>query len=596
MARAATVLLLGAALLGAASFSCPIALAGDVAVRAAADKTEASLDDVIVVQVSVEGTRSEPSLPDLGGAFKIQSRGTSSQMTIINGRMSSKQDYSYALYPQKAGTFTIPPFTVQDGGAAVQSNTLRITVAAAEPQQKDSGEVFVTASVDTASPYLGQQIMYTFQFCRRVKVASASLTEQPAFDGFQAESLGKEVEFQKVINGQQYLVTEIRQALFPLKTGELVITPTTLQAAVVTQGRSRRGRGTDPFFGDSFFGFTETVPRQFRTAPVTVTVRPLPEEGRPADFRNLVGQFSLTSHLSATSAKVGDSLTLTITVAGTGSLKNLQTIDLGQLDQFKIYDDKPVVEQAVVNGRIGGKVVVKKALVPLAAGALQVPAVGFSYFDTEARAYKRLTGTAYTVQVSPSAAGEKLDLLQAPGAAGSRKQEVELLGQDILPVRTAAEVLRHRQVAPPALLVLAAALAPPLLCLGLAGMRRYRERQASDPGAVRQRLAHKAFLKHLASARKAAGDEKAFYPAAAQALKAFIGDKLAIPGQALTGRDLESLLQGRVPGECIAELQQLMDSFDAGQFGFRQLGPAERQSALDRLQSVVHRLNRDLRP
>ncbi len=58
--------------------------------------------------------------------------------------------------------------------------------------------------MDNENPYLNEQIIYTLQFCRRVKIASASLTEQPSFDGFLVESLGKEREYQKVINGQQY--------------------------------------------------------------------------------------------------------------------------------------------------------------------------------------------------------------------------------------------------------------------------------------------------------------------------------------------------------------------------------------------------------
>jgi len=183
-----------AAVLLCTLFFASAAYAATTAITATVDKNEASLDDYIVLKVAVEGTRAEPSMPDLS-AFKFQSRGTSSQMTIINGSMSSKLEYTYILYPQKPGTFIVGPFTLDDGGKKVQSAPLTITISQSEPQQKDTGEVFVTASVDNENPYLNEQIIYTFQFCRRVKVASANLAEQPSFDGFLVESLGKEREF-----------------------------------------------------------------------------------------------------------------------------------------------------------------------------------------------------------------------------------------------------------------------------------------------------------------------------------------------------------------------------------------------------------------
>lgn len=581
------------ALLCALLIAAP-AWAADTAITATVDKNEAALDDYIVLSVAVEGTRDEPTLPDLS-AFKVQSRGTSSQMTIINGRMSSKLEYNYMLYPQKTGTFSVGPFTVDDGGRKVESNTLLITITRAEPQNKDGDEVFVTATVDNEHPYLNEQIIYTFRFCRRIKVASASLVEQPSFDGFLVESLGKEREFEKVINGRQYLVTEIRQALFPLKTGVLEITPTTLQAAVVKQGRSGRGRRGNSFFGDSFFGFTETVPKNFRTAPVSVFVKPLPAEDRPADFKNLVGQFRLTSDLSATKAMVGDSLTLTISLSGTGLLKNLQTIDSGPLENFKVYDDKPLFEPAVINGKTGGKLTIKKALVPIAPGSQNVQAPSISYFDTASKSYKTLTGASYVVHVSPASSKEKLDFMQSPGLPGLRKQEIELLGKDILPLHTAASALHSRSLHLPLAAVLLFMLLPPAIFFAFFGYKRARERAAGDPGAQRQKNAYKNFLTNAAEARKALEDETLFYQSGAKALKDFIGDTCNIAGQALTGQDLDSLYAGKIPPDMLRELKSMFDIFDSGQFGFRKMTTGERSDVLESMQKMVRDLNRVVR-
>lgn len=568
------------------------AWAAGIAITATVDKTEATLDDYIVLQLAVEGTRDEPALPDVS-AFKVQSRGTSSQMTIVNGRVSSKLEYTYILYPQKPGTFRIGPFTLGDGSRTVRSNQITLTISQAATQQQGAAEIFVTASVDNENPYLNEQIIYTFRFCRRVKVASASLTEQPAFDGFLAQSLGKEREFQKVINGQQYLVTEIRQALFPLKTGALEISPTTLQAAVVTQGRrSRRG---NPFFDDSFFGFTETVPKHFRTAPVRVSVKPLPADGRPADFANLVGRFTMTSSLSAANARVGDSLTLTIAVTGTGLLKNLQTVEVGPVENFKVYDDKPVFEPAVTGGGAGGKLTIKKALVPLVSGALQVPAARLSFFDPEARGYKTIMSRSYVVQVSPASAGEKLDIVQPSGGTGPFKQEVKFLGRDILPIHTGTQALLGARTRLPFFPLLLFLLLPPAVFCALLFIKRVRDRSAGDPGARRQKNAYKLFRKNAAAVQNVLADEARFYQTGAKALKDFLGDTLNMPGQALTASDLDSLLAGKIPPDVLQEVKHQLDFFDSGRFGFKQYGIAERRAVLDAMCTYARRLNRVMR-
>jgi hypothetical protein len=567
--------------------------AAAVSISASVDKNQASLDDYIVLKVTVEGTREEPTMPDLS-AFKFQSRGSSSQISIINGSMSSRLEYNYILYPQKTGTFTIGSFQLDSNGKKVQSSPLTVTITKSDPQARQSDEVFVTASVDNESPYLNEQIVYSFQFCRRVKIANASLTEQPSFDGFLVESLGKEREYQKVINGQQYLVTEIRQALFPVKTGVFEITPSTLQAAVVTQKRSRRG--ADPFFDDSFFGFAETVPKTFRTNPITITIKPLPADGRPADFRNLVGDFTVASQLSKTKVQAGESLTLTLTISGAGNLKNLQTLDLGQLQNFKVYDDKPVFEPAQVNGKIGGKLVIKKALVPLVPGTLTVPPVSISFFDPVAGVYKTAAGPSYAVQVSPAAGKENIDLVQAGGQAAANKQEVQLLGKDILPVHTTHEALKFQPLYPAPWLMLLLVLAPAGVFFAVFFGKRARERSSGDPGGARLKSAYRNFTKNFAEAKKALdGPDDRFYQAGSKALKEFIGDRLNIAGQALTVRDLDGLLGTSVSAGILAELKNMMDFFDSGQFGFKTCSRQERKDVLNRLQEVILQLNRTLR-
>ena len=277
--------------------------AADVSVSASVDTTTASLEDYIQLSVSVEGTRMEPSLAGLDD-FKVTSRGSSSQVRIVNGQMSSSYEYSYLLQPLKPGTFTIGPFTVLHKKTAYASDTITLTISKHSAGTTDTDTdaarvVFVTAEIDNQNPYVHQQIIYSFKFYSRVQIGKAQLSAAPDFEGFVSESLGKEREYRRVINGQTYSVTELRWALFPVKSGVLTIDASTLDCDVVLRERSRRGRFNDPFFDDSFFGFgARTERKTLRTEPLTVMVHQLPAQGRPDGFAQLVGEFELSGSLS----------------------------------------------------------------------------------------------------------------------------------------------------------------------------------------------------------------------------------------------------------------------------------------------------------
>ncbi len=571
--------------------------AADVTITATVDRSEASLDDYIMLQLSIEGTRDEPELPDMS-AFRIQSRGSSSQVSIINGRMSSRIEYTYMLYPQKTGIFTIGPFTITEKGETFKSNQITLTITKAQQQQeKDTGEIFITAQVDNENPYLNEQIVCTFLFCRRVKVANANLSEQPSFEGFITEDLGKPREYQKVINGQQYVVTEVKKALFPVKTGVLEISPYTLQCDAVVQRSRGRGGFRDPFFDDSFFGFTETVPKTFRTSPVTVMVKPLPAEGKPSDFKNLVGSFTLSSELSKKNMQVGESATLTFTLTGTGNLKSLSSVEIQGLDNFKVYDDKPVFEQSVSGGKVGGKLVIKKALVPLHEGSLTIPQVAVAYFDPASGSYKKAAGSSYVLAVSPSQNRENMNVVSSPALSESAKREIKVLGQDIMPIHTTHEALAGAPTSPLSLLNIVLFILPIGVFILVFSFRKNREKASADTGAVRARKAYATFTRELASAKKLIHrDDAAFYQAAAKALKDFIGGKLNIAGGALTARELPQVLaDAQVPAEACSEAARLLDIFDSAQFGFKKCSAQEKDAAWKALKQVARTLDKKIK-
>lgn len=587
----ATILLVG--LLITFAFLEGTSRASSVAVVATVDKNEAALEDYILLKLSVKGSREKPSLPDMP-AFNVQSRGSSSQVRIVNGQMSSSVEYTYVLYPQKKGAFTLGPFTIKHSGKTIASNRISIRVQQGSRQTDESRNIFVVAEVDNKNPHLYEQIIYSFKFYRRIKVTNARLTKSPSFEGFISEQLSKAKEYQKVINGQAYFVTEIKHALFPTKPGVLEIPPSTLLCDVILQ--KRRQSRSFGFFDDPFFGFSETAPRTLRTAPLTIMVRPLPAAGRPPDFQNLVGDFSLTSSLSTNKLEVGDSATLTLTLKGSGNIKNYNAIKFSGLQNFKVYDDKPVFKSEIVGGKIGGKMVIKKALVPLTEGRLTVPLITVSYFNTATDSYKTASTGPHILEVLPPAEREKLHVVETASKAAA-KEEVRIIGKDILPIQTSLDALATRKVRPLSLLTFVCLLLPVCGFITTLLTKKIKEKNNLDSGLARSRNAYKDFKKKLPMIKKALkNDEPLFYQTAPKLLKDFIGDKLNIAGSAMTAKELENRLsEALIPLEVIRDLTRVLDFFDCGQFGFKKYSVQEKEEVFSTMKKIVEILNKKLK-
>jgi hypothetical protein len=569
-----------------------------LSLTAKVDKTDATLEDQIFLTLSVEGSQrsARPQLPD-HPAFEVMSRGSTTRMQIINGTISSGVDYTYILIPRKAGTFEIGPATLSDGGNTVESNTITLTIAAGESRQATAArqELFITAGVGNTNPYVNEQVIYTFKLLRSIRIANASL-DSPSFQGFRVEPLGKEKEYETTINGKTYIVTEVRQALFPTREGTIEIEPAKLSCDVLIQSR-RRSFFNDPFV-DSFLGFSKSESKMLHSNPVTLEVQPLPLEGRTGLFSGLVGNFSLSTSLSKKQLEVGDTTTLTISIKGNGNIRDAAAPEMPSIPEFKIYDDKPVLSIQEGAELFGGTFTLKKALVPLQEGSLRVPELAFTYFDPGRGNYELCKSAPLTIEAAPPGNKEKLQLVEALGTITS-KEEVKIIGRDILPINTSRAALRPYRLDPWHWMYLAYFTLPILGYAATALIKRRRKRLEEDAGYARGRGALKRFKRNISPVKKQAqtGDGDEFYRATSRALKEFLGDKLNITGSALTPREIEHQLSAlSMPSDKIGELLEVLNALESGQFARRQLGTVEREKVLRETITLVSWLDKRIRP
>ncbi len=580
--------------------------AQDVQVSASVSTDTLGVQDQLQYTVTVSGKDSgdaeAPRLTRFRGFQIVAGPSVSTQFQWINGRTSSTKSFIWVLLPEKEGQFTIDPVELRVGSQTFRTQPLsvRVTAGSTQPNQpprrtldpfadepvrprsRTSGdEVFVSAEVDRTSPYQGQQVTLSYHLYTQVGVTGVQLKESPPLTGFWVEELDvppNPTGTRKVINGREYLDFVIgKRALFPNTAGKLKLPESTFAISAKSAG---------DFFG--IFGQTETLYR--KTKELTLDVRPLPAQGRPADYANAVGSFNLTSNMDKAEVATGEAVTLRIKLSGRGNLKMVPDINLPALPDFTVYSSKRVDNVRPLEGnQIGGEKTWEYVIVPKAPGAQTIPPLSVSYFDPEHEKYETVTAPSLKLEVTRGAT----DAGAITSLSGFSKQNLTRQGTDINFIKlsagaldTAAEPLYRT----PLFYVLI--LVPVALNVGLLLYQREQAKQSENVVLTRSRKARRNALERLRKAQKAGrSNPQSFYDGAAVALNGYISDKFNLPEIALTGDFLErSLVEKSVDPPVTREILTCLQECDFGRFV--SASPANMDTVASRIRKVIDSLER----
>ena len=456
------------------------------------DRPETTLSEGVRLTVEVSGSRkldADPVIPGLE-AFSVSPAGTFSRMEIVNGKRSSSVQYNYLLEPRQAGVFQIGPAECRLDGQVVQSNAETLKVAQRAPALAapgaERGPLFLTASLSKTSAYVEEPILYIVKLFVRARVGDVAL-DLPKADHLKFKQLEEPRQYESSEGGQRYQVLEVRYLLTPTQAGEQSLAPARMSLTVYDdQGGSRRRT----VFDDPFF--SRGRPQTLLSQPLKLKVLPLPSVGQPPHFSGLVGAFKISSKLEPAEVEVGGSATLTARLAGRGNVSRLPDLAGPSPTWAKVYADQPALKiETDAEGESGVKTL-KWALVPQQAGEYEIGPLSFSYFDPAAGRYQTLGTEAYRLKVRPGAPGAQAGAAAGTGPLGveSRKQEVQALGQDILPVHTGADALvASARLWPPLGLTLLGLLAPAGIYALLAIFLVLQKRSSGSSPASRARRA-----------------------------------------------------------------------------------------------------------
>ncbi len=565
--------LTGFALLLMTGLASP-ALAEEIRLTARVDKNEIFLEDTIQLSLTVKGVMNapEPQLPPLPH-FRIRSSSTSSSTQIINGQMNVSVTYIYQLVPLKTGSFIIEPAILKLAGLTYQSEPIPIAVSEPHPNSPTTkSPAYVETFISNANPYVNEQVIYTFSFYRRVEAKNLDLKMAYEDSDFLKRDMGEAKIYSQTINGVQYKVYELSTALYPIHAGKVEIPPAILELDLIDRARNYPGRNPfSSFFNDPFFGSRAAlVHKTLRSQPIPVRVRPLPKEGRPGNFSSIVGSLTISAIIGKKELEVGDTTTLTVTVKGPGSVKDLSLLLPEIEDSFKIYPDQPESQLSINENTLNGEKVFKFALVPLKEGKKTLPPIALPYFDPVKKKYSTTETKPIALTILPTRDTEFLNIAESFQSKGpSAKNSVQILGEDILPIHTQLSDFEEFLVSGSNTVLFAGGMiAPPFMFLLFAAYLRYNQRLRYDTAFVRNRKAFKLAnqkLKLLSASSEP--NPRKFAKQLSEIFREYIGNKLNLQGKAITSLEVErKLIDRHYPQEQAAITRTLLEKYESLQY------------------------------
>ena len=538
-------------------------------VTAQVDQTRIRPGESVSLQVIVDGGKGEVDLSPVTD-FQVLSSGTRSSRSYVNGKSSYRVIYQYLLMPKKTGVLKIPELVVVRDGERALTREIQILVTGEADAGKGKPAYFARASLSSPEAVLGQQVVYTLKLFSSGNFAGASF-DPPGFDRLTATELTQWKKYTEHVDGQTFLVNEIKYLLQGSATGRFDISPAIFVAREkVERRRSGSQDPFDSFFNDSFFNTVPTKPVRVVSNPVTLEIVPLPPYTGDHPFSGLVGTFTMGATLDKTRIKAGESATLTVTIQGLG---NIMDADFPGLelpdDRFKVYKDTPVEDVEATEKGVAGKKIFKQALVPGTAGDVTIPSLSLTFFDVGSEAYKTVSTAPIQLEVVP---GEPSTLVRSgetgetsAGLPGGKKQAVVVRNQDILDIREDISGISSDTHLPLhwfAVLVMMPGLG--FACFNLALRFRTREKTLGEYYRAKARS-------HLAEARKAEPGSPDFLSALQSALTAAVlsrGDRRA---ESLTREEAAAIL-ARSGEEDADRVLEMMDTLDAARFGGAAMG------------------------
>ena len=323
--------------------------------------------------------------------------------SYLNGEQSFSKTFSYFLKPLKKGKLVIYQATVTIDGQEYKSLPVEVNVtnsvkganSNSDDEYFDDDNIELIASVSKSSPYINEPItiVYKLYYKSPINVSNANESEAPKYKDFFTQNI--KIPQLKVnretYKGQIYNVVDWRKVvLYPQRDGNLEISPLSLNLVLDFPTNKR------DFFGNIIYDQASKI---ITTGSKIITVRKLPDNGKPKNFSGAVGQFEFDVILNKNSLKASESFQAKVKVTGQGNLKLFDLPNLMVPASMELYEPERKENVKTNLSGMSGTIENIYTIVPKYQGKFPIQELEFSYFDPLEKTYKTLKSQKLNIDV-----------------------------------------------------------------------------------------------------------------------------------------------------------------------------------------------------
>ena len=282
-------------------------------------------------------------------------------------------------------------------------------------KEKIKKNLFLKVQVDKNTCYVGEPIVATYKLYSRLS-SESRVTKRPSLNGFSVYDMidpSQDAVSVEKLNGKSFTVHTIRKTqLIPFQAGSIDLDPCEVENTVhFVKGSGRPGAGRsgntirdllDQMNDESDLGPEVDENITLDTKPVTITVKPLPDENKPLGFNGAVGNFSIEASLNHKTIAADDEATLHVVVKGKGNLPVVAAPVVDWPAGIRAFDPTAKEDVNKTVAPMTGSKSFDYVFTPNTAGHYTIPAVNFPYFDPATQSYKTAGTQPLDIQVTPA--------------------------------------------------------------------------------------------------------------------------------------------------------------------------------------------------
>ena len=546
--------------------------AQDVSFNAKLDRKKLGINERLRIDFTMNQDGDNFSPPAFEGFTVTSGPNQSVSRQWVNGKGTFSKTYTYFLSPTKRGKFTIKQAEITVNGEVYKTTPVEVTVTAAVDKAADGTttaaaqaqeNIHLVAEISKGSPYLNEAftLVYKLYVAEQTSVSNWREIDSPKYTDFWSQSVD-EKQF-KVYNGEyqgepyRYVILR-KTVLYPLKSGKLNIEPLSLSITVEVPTNKR------DIFGRRLTQNTNiTVSAKNRT----INVKPLPADGKPANFTGAVGDFDFEVSTNKQELEATEAFEISVEAKGNGNLKYFDLPEPKFPSTLEVYEPENADKVRTNLSGMSGTKRNKYTVVPQYKGKYPIPPISFSYFNPRTARYETSTSDEIVVEVMSGPVDERATASN-PGITGPGKQQVIAADKQFEFVKSDGNLVSTKKTAFFKSTKFWLLFLGPFVCIPLALLiRRRNEKAAGDVHGNRIRKADKLARKFLGTAKKNMGDQKEFYIAMERALHNYLKAKLNIQTSEMSKDRITRLLKEReVEEQTAIEFISLLESCEFARY------------------------------